>query len=425
MQAVLDALDQQLGPRLGGGSVVLALSGGLDSVVLLHALAPWCQARDARLKAVHVHHGISANADSWAEHCQGLCAALGVPLAIEHLALNKGPRQSLEAIARDARYRVLADAMAPGDCLVTAHHLDDQAETFLLAARRGAGLDGLCAMPFARPFGPGTLIRPLLALSRKTLEAAAKGLAWVEDESNQDTAFDRNFLRQSLLPAAEVRLGGFSAGLARSAELLQQELPARDWLLTQELARRVGFDGSLDLGGAPVEAAALLLRAWAARVDEGVALGHKAVAEMLRQQHAAEDASVRVGDFGRFKGRWFYLPPTLGADKAALLTAIAWQPGGGLLQKGHWRFDLPGATRFHPHDRDQSRTLKKLWQEWGVPPWLRRHWPLLVGESGELLAVAGMAVAKGHFQPKGQFPAWDAPGAFQPFLRQPRPAPLA
>lgn len=413
MQAVLDALDTQLSPRLGGGSVILALSGGLDSLLLLHALAPWCQQQGHPLKAVHVHHGLSANADAWVAHCQAACDHLQVPLAVHRLNLQKGPRQSLEALARDGRYQALAAAMAPGDCLVTGHHQDDQAETFLLAARRGSGLEGLAAMPVARAFGPGLLVRPLLGLSRQQLEHEAQGLHWVEDESNQDTAFDRNFLRQRLLPQANQRLGGFSQGLARSAGLLQQELPARDWLLAQELRRRCLADGSLDLAEVPSEAAALLLRAWTAEL--GLSLSHNSLAQMLSQQQAREDASVRVGPFGRFQGRWYLIPQALGEVE------LHWQSGLGLasIQGLALTQGLPGSTSFHPHDRDKGRTLKKLWQEWGIPPWLRAHWPLLVDKNGVLVAVPGLAVSQPLAVTDGQFPTLAAPSALMAFQRLP------
>ncbi|WKE64511.1 tRNA lysidine(34) synthetase TilS [Gallaecimonas kandeliae] len=413
MQPVLDALEQHLGPRLGGGSVVLALSGGLDSMVLLHGLAAYRERHPAlRLKAVHVHHGLSANADAWATHCEGQCRLLGVDFVLERLSLEKGPRQSLEALAREGRYALLAKHVGQGDCLVTAHHLDDQAETLLLAAKRGAGFEGLCAMPIARPFGAGLLVRPLLGLSRAELETQAQGLSWVEDESNQDQGFDRNFLRQSLLPLAQSRLPGFARGLARSAELLAEERPARDWLLSQELKRRRHADGSLDITGVPDEAAALLLKAWAA--ENGRALSHKQLRELLAQQQARADAQAQVGGFGRFQGRWYPLPAETQAS-----AELAWLPGGGLPAGIPWQlaFDLPGATPFHPQDRDKGRTLKKLWQEWGVPPWLRSRWPLLVSKDGQLLAVPGLAVAKEHYEQGGLFPVPNDP-ALMPFMKK-------
>ncbi|WP_115717968.1 tRNA lysidine(34) synthetase TilS [Gallaecimonas mangrovi] len=422
MQSVLRALDEQLGPRLGGGSVVLALSGGLDSMVLLKGLALWRQQHQRfPLKAVHVHHGLSANADSWAEHCQQQCDQVKVPLSVVRLSLNKGPRQSLEALAREARYRVLESAMQPGDLLLTAHHLDDQAETFLLAARRGAGLEGLCAMPVARPFGPGTLLRPLLQLSRQQLEVAAEGLDWVEDESNLDTRFDRNFLRQELLPKAEARLAGFSQGLARSASLLQQQLPAQTWLIEQALERYVSSDGSLNINAVPADVAPLLIKAWAQHL--AVKVSHNLLAEMLAQQSAASDALVRVGPFGRFQGRWYWVPDTLSWQRPV----INWQRGGGVSVPAgsDWHCNLPGSKRFHPSDRNKARTLKKLWQEWGIPPWLRATWPVLVSPDGDIIAVAGLALSKDHVSEAGLMPVWQAPPVYQPFLRQPRPASLA
>lgn len=407
--SVQDALERELGPRLGGGSVVLALSGGLDSMVLLDALVPFCRQHQVRLRAVHVHHGLSAWADDWQQHCQQQCQQRQVPLRVHTVSLHRQPRQSLEAMAREARYQALAQELQTGDVLVTGHHLDDQAETFLLAARRGAGIEGLSAMPVARPFAGGQLLRPLLALSRQQLrhEAEQRQLCWVEDDSNRNTDFDRNFLRHQVLPILEQRFAGFAKGLARSAELLAEQLPAQQWLVAQQLSAHRHPDGSLDLQGLPPAVAALLLRQWAGP------LPYRQIQEVLRQHQARADAEVRVGSLGRFQGRWYQLP-TLPLPTVAL----EWRPGAGLAGDWHLTSGVAGSTRFHPQERHKARELKKLWQEWGIPPWLRPHWPLLINAEGELGAVLGIALNQQHVTAKGRVPCWqNVPAACQPFLR--------
>ncbi|MGH8454045.1 MAG: tRNA lysidine(34) synthetase TilS, partial [Nevskiales bacterium] len=170
-----------------GGRYLLAYSGGLDSTVLLHALVR--AGLPAPLEAIHIHHGLQPAADRWPGHCQRVCQQLGIPLTVLEVTPVRGPRLSPEAEARRARYDALRSAMRSGDVLLTAHHLDDQAETLLLQLLRGAGPRGLAAMPTLSEFPPGWHARPLLACSRMALETYARqhGLEWVEDPSNTDT----------------------------------------------------------------------------------------------------------------------------------------------------------------------------------------------------------------------------------------------
>ena len=151
------------------------------------------------LQAIHVHHGLNPKADAWAEYCQKTCQAMDIPLKIELVQLQRKNRQSLEDIARQARYNVFRKVMQPGTTLITAHHQDDQVETCLLALKRGSGPRGLAGMPELMSFHSGRLIRPCLSVNKQSMTAwaEAEGLTWVEDDSNQNEDFDRNFLRQS------------------------------------------------------------------------------------------------------------------------------------------------------------------------------------------------------------------------------------
>ncbi|AXS79239.1 tRNA lysidine(34) synthetase TilS [Dechloromonas sp. HYN0024] len=212
----------------------VGLSGGCDSVVLLHLLS---RLGRGKLSAIHVHHGLSPNADVWAAFCADYCERLGIPLVIRHVRVDPASGQGLEAAARAARYAAFAECA--GDCLVLAQHRGDQAETVLFNLLRGTGVTGAAGMPAERRFGHLRLLRPLLDVSRAEIEcyAAAEGLAWVDDESNADTTLTRNFLRHDTLvaisqrfPAAEASLALAASHFSEAAGLLD-ELASQDWLL--------------------------------------------------------------------------------------------------------------------------------------------------------------------------------------------------
>lgn len=213
--------------------LTVGLSGGLDSTVLLHVLAKLREQHGFRLSALHVHHGLSPNAGVWEAHCHRLCIEIGVPLAVERVAVERDSRDGLEAAARRARHA--AFDRAPCDWIVLAHHRDDQSETLLFNLLRGTGVRGACAMREAS----GRLLRPLLCVGRDTIRdyATECGLAWIEDESNADTAYSRNFLRHQTLAALEDRFPGSGANLAAAARRFGEAQELLD-----DLAR-------IDLGG--------------------------------------------------------------------------------------------------------------------------------------------------------------------------------
>ncbi|MGH8288688.1 MAG: tRNA lysidine(34) synthetase TilS [Steroidobacteraceae bacterium] len=199
-------------------AVCVALSGGLDSTTLLAALAA-ARVDRLHLRAVHIDHGLHPNASRWAAHCRKLARQLEIPLRVLAIEVNRGGGVSLEEAARAARYRRLAEYLKRGEALLTAHTRDDQLETVLLQLFRGCGLAGLAAMPPVAPLGAGLLVRPLLGCSRRQLEAwtCARGLAWVEDDTNLDERFDRNYLRRRVLPLVRERWPGVGSAVARSA----------------------------------------------------------------------------------------------------------------------------------------------------------------------------------------------------------------
>jgi tRNA(Ile)-lysidine synthase len=199
--------------------VYLAYSGGLDSHVLLHALAVLADSYPFTLLAIHVNHSLHPESADWANHCQNVCDELGVVLTIKTVHISTEQGESLEAAARDARYAAIAGVLPDSGLCMTAQHINDQAETLLLQLLRGAGVHGLASMPASRKLARGKLLRPLLRYTRDDLHAYAikHELNWLEDPSNQDQRFERNFLRNEILPALRERWPGFDKSLSRSA----------------------------------------------------------------------------------------------------------------------------------------------------------------------------------------------------------------
>lgn len=231
---LLSQLQNYLAARTAPGErFCVGLSGGRDSVVLLHLLARL--GLGARLSAVHVHHGLSPHAQAWTDFCRGVCDRLGVSLRVERVAVHPDGGLGIEAAARNARYEVFRRCDA--DCLLLAHHQGDQAETVLFNLLRGTGVTGAAAMPPERRLGELRLLRPLLGIPRSEIEAYARdnGLAWVDDESNDDSGFSRNFLRHRVLPVIEGRFPGAAACLAGAAshfaeaDALLAEVAESDW----------------------------------------------------------------------------------------------------------------------------------------------------------------------------------------------------
>lgn len=384
----------------------LALSGGLDSCLLLHLLAAEPDWR-RRLEAVHVHHGLSPHADEWAAFCVAQGAALGVPVRVERVQLCPGNGESLEAQARRARYGMLARHLPPGGVLLTAHHGDDQLETLLLAIKRGSGVRGLAGMGARQPFAGGVLVRPLLGFARAELAAQAGvlGLTWVEDESNGDERFDRNFVRQQLAPPLRARWPAILQTAARSMSLCAEAAELLDELAQSDLAA-IGEGERLPV--APLNALsparrANVLRHWLrergatppsreqltllwqevaqARADANPSLcwdlwrcrRHQGALVVLpRDEPAAPlswEAELEVG-------QWLTLPAGLGRLRLVPSPAGPLRaPQGG--ERLLLRFTVAPGCRLHPIGRAGSRRLKKLWQEYGVPSWQRGRVPLL------------------------------------------------
>ena len=410
-------------------SLVVGFSGGLDSTVLLALAARWSKEQGISLRAVHIAHGLQAAAANWPAHCAQVAKQLGIACHTIAVQVKLGPRVSLEAAARDARYQALADAMQPNDILLTGHHLDDQAETLLLALKRGAGVAGLAAMPKQKPFGPGQQWRPLLTCSRQSLEAYAERhqLSWVEDPSNNDNAFDRNFLRNRILPALLAQWPSFNETLSRSAELCAEQMHLAQEVAAQDLPTLVNAQSGLMITGLQALSPARcsnVLRHW-------LQLHHvhpsrsqlQAIWQEVAQARTDATPEVRLGESRvcRYQGALYVVMSMVEPQPLAGLIVEQWQAcGAGLLRLSavsqgadlraelepdqlQIAFQVPG-LRAQPAGRAGSRPLKKLWQEYGVPPWQRAHIPLLMhGDS--LVAALGLFVCQ-EYSPSPAAAGW-------------------
>jgi tRNA(Ile)-lysidine synthase len=223
-----------------GSRVGIALSGGLDSSVLLATSALHAEGRDITLSAVHIHHGLSPRATEWVEFCRAVCVALNIPIEVVHVAVPLTTGEGLEAAARRVRYQAFESHAA--DYILLAHHANDQAETLLFNLMRGTGVRGAAGIPSVGG-AAGRYLRPLLACARTDLEAYAKqhALRWVEDESNEDKSFSRNYIRHEVIPVLEARFPAAVESLSRAAEHFSEAQGMLDEIARMDLGDRSGF----------------------------------------------------------------------------------------------------------------------------------------------------------------------------------------
>jgi tRNA(Ile)-lysidine synthase len=426
---VAGALDAH---ALRGRRLCIGLSGGVDSIVLMDTLDRLRAEYQLDLSALHVNHGISAHAGEWQDFCVARCEARGIPLDVRAVTVVDDG-SGIEACARALRHR--AYAQMPADCVVLGHHLDDQAETFLLQLLRGAGPKGLAAMPAWRPAGAGTpaMLRPMLGIRRDEIEvhARSRGLAWVTDESNAEARYDRNFLRNEVLPLLQARFPGYRETLSRAARNMADHLQ-----LAEELAAIDAADAPVSVqrlrGLSDARALNLLRHLFALR---GLPMPPRSqLEEGLRQCRGARaDAQVRV-DFGTHALRCYRGTVELvGSDAAPPSWQASWDgrhvlqlpaslgrlhprpaTGSGIAAR---HFDeqpalvrgRSGGESMRPVPAGPSRTLKNLMQENAVPPWERARMPLVF--FGDRLAwVPGIGVAaefRAGAAEAGIEPEWD------------------
>lgn len=391
----------------------IAYSGGVDSHVLLSLMVTVRQFLALRLKAIHINHGMSQHAARWAKHCADVCVKYDVVYVERELrfALNAG--ESLEEIARNHRYNLFTDYLTEGDVLLTAHHQDDQAETILLQLMRGSGLKGLAAMPILVPFAKGWHARPLLDFSRAELQAYARtrGLQWVNDESNDDSCFTRNFIRHEILSRLKKRWPSASAVLSRSAkhcaeaQALLEDFSVSEWLkITGLRANTLSVQKLLCLD---IGKQRLALRSWIDKL--GYPLPSLTKIETIQQNvlTAKWDRSPCVTwqnvELRRYRDDLYLMPclePLISkAEHHWDLQQPLFLPGLGTLSavlvKGYGlradlkrvvvRFREEGQTVFL--SKRNKHALKNLFQEWGVPPWERQRIPLIFVDPILVMAI--------------------------------------
>lgn len=420
-QALLERALAEVSP---GRGVWVALSGGMDSTLLLTLAAEVCRAGSTALHALHVHHGLQAAADDFERHCRALCRRLGVPLTVVYAQVNACGK-GVEGAARQARYAAFAEQVPAGDTLWLAQHRDDQAETWLLAALRGSGVRGLAAMPAQRQYRGVTLARPWLGTPQAELAAAAQALAdegrldWCDDPTNADTRFERNYLRHRVLPVLKARWPHAERSLVAAAEHMQDADALLEAYAAEELA-------ALQIGDEQLDAAALaardrprqrlLVRTFCRR--RGLATPPRRRLEtLLAQLCAAPDAQVYVAWPGAcarlWRGRLYLLAEAhrakapswrtnwdgraplatpLGDLDVALVAAPAqatrpltacWRRGGEVIE-------LAGRGR---------RDLKRLLAETGLPPWERQA--VIVLWAGDTCVAALSAPNRRLYQAAG------------------------
>ena len=414
LRAVLDAWTMAAKPT----RINVALSGGLDSSVLLAALARLDFGPP--LRALHVDHGLHPDSGKWSAHCAAFATGLGVEIVAKRVVVDRLSGLGLEGAAREARYHALRESLATGEWLLTAHHADDQLETLLLRLMRGTGVRGLRGILAFEPFGAGSLGRPLLDFTRDELaaEARAVGLTWLTDPSNDETRHDRNHLRLRVLPALRERWPAAAhqaqrlAAQMADAEHLLEAIAAADaaslaapWCVPRAALAALEVARQRNLVRHLVRRAGLGIVS-ARKVDElrSALLGARPGAQPLVRWPTGEG---RV-----FRGALYLqapLPPPSPPDyEAPVAIGAAWSGSEGQVAvvRAHGADGLPeswlsrgltlrfrgGGERFKPHGRGHHHTLKHLFQEAGVVPWMRARVPLLYRDA-ELVAVGNLWVS--------------------------------
>lgn len=399
---------------------VVAYSGGVDSHVLLHAMAGLGRGKSGLL-AAHVDHGLHEDSERWSRICVSTATKLGVPITLLKVDERPPSGESIESWARRRRYRLLQTVMGRGDVLLTAHHRDDLAETALLHLFRGAGPHGLASIPGRQAFGPGLLVRPLLHVTRAEISdyAATHRLDWIDDPSNEDDRYDRNYIRRHVLTVIERRWPAVAARIAHVATLQQQAAACLDAAADAILDPAASVDSVwlplVVLGGVDGEMQRWVLRRWIVRagfpIPDAVHLH-----EMQRLIRARQDAepcvSWKRAELRRYRDqltlRWARAIPDCDIDypwdmrgPLTLPTGVLSAEivvGSGLnaemvaARRVVVRFRR-GGERCRPLDRARGQSLKRLFQEWGVPAWQRAETPLVfIGD--ELAAVADRCICR-------------------------------
>lgn len=416
-------IESVLTPENSVGRVYIAYSGGVDSHVLLHLCACTPSLKD-KITAVYVHHGLQAAAESWPEHCQKTAAALGVDFKVLRVNAGASSGQSPEEAARDARYTAFKTLLKAGDVLLVGQHREDQLETVLLQLFRGAGLAGLSGMPERMALGEGVLLRPFLNINKQAINdyARQQQLSWVEDPTNQCSDYDRNFLRNDVLPLLKQRWPAIDKTVSRSAKHCAD---------AQELVNEVAgqyfdlvfnqVDQTLIISQLNLQSSAhqkLIIRQWFAQIGLKMP-SQDLVGRILNEVVGANEQSTPLiktqgFEIRRYRDKLYCLPQfDEGLDQRG--AAKSWATGQRLINIGnhqalrwiesstgilaeHWhaaQIEIKfrsGGEKIRLYGRTGHHSLKKLFQEAGIPPWEREQMPLIY-LNGCLAAVGDLWIS--------------------------------
>ena len=391
-------------PLSVGHRVVVGLSGGLDSVVLLHALVRLSPEMAFVVSAVHVHHGLSPNADAWAAFCTAICEDLGVPCHVVRVQLPDATGKGVERVARESRYAAFESA--PGDILCLGHHQNDRAETFLLNLCRGAGATGLAGLPKARLLGAKHLLRPLIDLPRAALQAWAttQQLRWIEDESNSDCRYRRNYVRHQVLPTMTAAFPGVVRVLSRTADQMQEQAALLDRLAVVDAGGCRDASGHLSvqsLQRLPEPATRNLLRHALTQAGVPIPAARRLMTLTAQVMSARLPSAVLVhfGGVGVHVWRdhiWIdrAMIHTLPCEEGLSSGVRHWPDGrlqiSGVLDANSnvYIAAIGQGQRFQPRGRCRD-VVSELLREQGIPPWVRPRLPG-IWQAGRLLWVAGL-----------------------------------
>ena len=390
----------------------VGFSGGADSTALLHALSELVADQGFEVRALHINHGLHEDANTWQSHCEEFCKALNIEILTRHAEIVRNSGSGLEAEARHQRYGIVENILGHDEVFLTAHHSDDQAETLLLNLVRGSGVDGLAGMPESRVLGKGLLARPLLDFSMQSLRhyLEVNDLNWLEDPSNQDQSYDRNFVRQSVIPMLEDRWPRAAERLARSADHCRAaSLTLAGWAdadLSARLLHPLVLDlSSLDSRGTRFS---FLIRHWL-RINQAPPLPARRLEELsLQASHASTENQVRIQWAGwgihLFRGQlWLQVEASIspcpeltwsGTSPVSLgqgVGTLEFEPG--VLFRQPIKIDQRrGGERIQVSPGGNHRQVKDILREARVPPWLRASVPILHSK-GEVLAVADFVLS--------------------------------
>ena len=417
--AILTSLRAALADHLTG-TVWIAYSGGMDSHVLLDAAATLQSELQKPLRVIHIHHGLQPVADYWADHCQQICATLQIPCEVIHVHVNTQRGESVEAQARLARYAALQNRVGKDEILLTAQHQDDQAETLLLQLFRGAGVAGLAAMPARSRLGQSWLVRPFLSLSQQQLRnyAQQKNLQWIEDDSNQNTRFDRNFLRHEIMPRLQSRWQQIHTVLSRTARHQAEAQDLLSELGNEDLTRCLSkqFSNAISLSELNKLSAARqrnVVRTWLKQCHLSMPSTQHLQAILETMSRATQDRQPRIawagGEVRRYQGCLFALSAL---PHIPDFPAIIWNSHQNLsLPFGELRAKLTSGKgvllpesatvqirlrrggeccRWQGHQRE----IKKLLQQFFIPPWLRPFFPLIYVDD-TVVAIPNLLICDG------------------------------